>query len=78
MSTPSSQSLPAPLPKTALHIPSPVIVASTSSSSVPPLSLLRKYYASLGYRVHSGLQFGTSLVLYADDPSKVRKRVEPW
>lgn len=36
-----------------------------------PASLLRSYYSSLGYRVHSGLQFGVDLVLYADDPSRV-------
>ena len=33
--------------------------------------LVRRYYEGQGYRVHSGLQFGCELVLYADDPSKV-------
>jgi hypothetical protein len=32
---------------------------------------VRTYYEGLGYRVHSGFQFGCELVLYADDPSKV-------
>ncbi|GMH66436.1 hypothetical protein TrLO_g10116 [Triparma laevis f. longispina] len=45
---------------------------STSPPKPPtPLSLLRSHYSSLGYRVHSGLQFGTDLVLYADSPSLV-------
>lgn len=33
--------------------------------------LVREHYESKGYRVHSGLQFGCELVLYADDPSRV-------
>lgn len=33
--------------------------------------IVREHYESKGYRVHSGLQFGCELVLYADDPSKV-------
>ena len=32
---------------------------------------LRKHFETKGYRVHSGLQFGCELVLYADDPSRV-------
>ena len=32
---------------------------------------MREHYEEKGYRVHSGLQFGCELVLYADDPSKV-------
>lgn len=35
------------------------------------VQIVRRYYESKGYRVHSGLQFGCELVLYADDPSKV-------
>ena len=33
--------------------------------------IVRKHYEEKGYRVHSGLQFGCELVLYADDPGKV-------
>jgi len=33
--------------------------------------VVRQHYEDKGYRVHSGLQFGCELVLYADDPSKV-------
>lgn len=35
------------------------------------IQLVRQHYTKKGYRVHSGLQFGCELVLYADDPSKV-------
>ncbi|KAL7562294.1 hypothetical protein ACA910_014513 [Epithemia clementina (nom. ined.)] len=35
------------------------------------VQFVRKFYEAKGYRVHSGLQFGCELVLYADDPSKV-------
>ena len=35
------------------------------------ISDARAHYSSLGYRVHSGLQFGCELVLYADDPELV-------
>ncbi len=34
-------------------------------------SLVREFYTKKGYRVHSGLQFGCELVLYADIPSRV-------
>lgn len=33
--------------------------------------IVRRHFERKGYRVHSGLQFGCELVLYADDPSKV-------
>lgn len=33
--------------------------------------IARAHYERKGYRVHSGLQFGCELVLYADDPSRV-------
>jgi tRNA splicing endonuclease len=33
--------------------------------------IVRRYFEKKGYRVHSGLQFGCELVLYADDPAKV-------
>ncbi len=35
------------------------------------ISIARKHFMKKGYRVHSGLQFGCELVLYADLPSKV-------
>lgn len=35
------------------------------------IEIVRRYYEKKGYRVHSGLQFGCELVLYADDPSLV-------
>jgi tRNA-intron lyase len=33
--------------------------------------VVRRHFEQKGYRVHSGLQFGCELVLYADDPSRV-------
>lgn len=35
------------------------------------IAIVRDHYVRKGYRVHSGLQFGCELVLYADDPSRV-------
>lgn len=35
------------------------------------VGIVRRHFERKGYRVHSGLQFGTELVLYADDPSRV-------
>ena len=35
------------------------------------VSIIRRHFEKKGYRVHSGLQFGCELVLYADDPTKV-------
>lgn len=35
------------------------------------ISIARTHFTNKGYRVHSGLQFGCELVLYADDPSRV-------
>mmetsp|Transcript_16474 Transcript_16474/g.24666 ORF Transcript_16474/g.24666 Transcript_16474/m.24666 type:complete len:159 (+) Transcript_16474:32-508(+) len=35
------------------------------------VSIARKHFVRKGYRVHSGLQFGCELVLYADLPSRV-------
>lgn len=32
---------------------------------------VRRHYEALGYRVHSGLQFGVDFVLYADSPEAV-------
>lgn len=35
------------------------------------IAIVRKHFERKGYRVHSGLQFGCELVLYADDPNRV-------
>jgi tRNA splicing endonuclease len=35
------------------------------------IQIVREHFQRKGYRVHSGLQFGCELVLYADDPSRV-------
>jgi tRNA intron endonuclease, catalytic C-terminal domain len=35
------------------------------------IAKVRMHFQKKGYRVHSGLQFGCELVLYADDPSRV-------
>eukprot|EP00986_Skeletonema_menzelii_P012012 scaffold6394_cov155-Skeletonema_menzelii.AAC.3 len=35
------------------------------------ISITRTHFTNKGYRVHSGLQFGCELVLYADDPGRV-------
>mmetsp|Transcript_52398 Transcript_52398/g.157229 ORF Transcript_52398/g.157229 Transcript_52398/m.157229 type:complete len:212 (-) Transcript_52398:20-655(-) len=35
------------------------------------IAFARAHYERKGYRVHSGLQFGCEIVLYADDPSSV-------
>eukprot|EP00934_Nitzschia_sp_Nitz4_P008019 Nitzschia sp. Nitz4//scaffold189_size62959//59156//59602//NITZ4_006318-RA/size62959-snap-gene-0.5-mRNA-1//1//CDS//3329539926//8009//frame0 len=35
------------------------------------VGFVRRHYEKKGYRVHSGLQFGCELVLYADDPQRV-------
>ena len=36
-----------------------------------PIAVARHHFQQKGYRVHSGLQFGCELVLYADDPGRV-------
>ena len=35
------------------------------------VQIVRRHFERKGYRVHSGLQFGCELVLYADDPGRV-------
>jgi tRNA splicing endonuclease len=35
------------------------------------VALVKRHYQGKGYRVHSGLQFGSELVLYADRPDLV-------
>jgi len=50
---------------------------SSADSKVSTLSfeerirIVRDHFERKGYRVHSGLQFGCELVLYADDPDRV-------
>jgi hypothetical protein len=46
-------------------------VAGLMSLSSLAHSIVREHYQSLGYRVHSGLQYGTEFVLYAANPTKV-------
>mmetsp|Transcript_18078 Transcript_18078/g.30819 ORF Transcript_18078/g.30819 Transcript_18078/m.30819 type:complete len:138 (-) Transcript_18078:314-727(-) len=52
-------------------------MSSSSSRRLDSLSweervqILREHFQLKGYRVHSGLQFGCELVLYADEPGKV-------
>jgi tRNA splicing endonuclease len=45
--------------------------SSPSSAWEDRIQIVRRHFQAKGYRVHSGLQFGCELVLYADDPSKV-------
>jgi len=35
------------------------------------INIVRHHFSNKGYRVHSGLQFGCELVLYADNPGRV-------
>lgn len=35
------------------------------------VAIVRRHFEAKNYRVHSGLQFGGELVLYADSPGKV-------
>ena len=42
-----------------------------SLSHEDQILILRKHFEDKGYRVHSGLQFGCELVLYADAPDLV-------
>mmetsp|Transcript_18158 Transcript_18158/g.36562 ORF Transcript_18158/g.36562 Transcript_18158/m.36562 type:complete len:212 (-) Transcript_18158:206-841(-) len=53
---------------------SPPTVAATAAAARSHEELIshaRTYYTHLGYRVHSGLQFGCELVLYSDNPEYV-------
>mmetsp|Transcript_17265 Transcript_17265/g.37437 ORF Transcript_17265/g.37437 Transcript_17265/m.37437 type:complete len:212 (+) Transcript_17265:142-777(+) len=45
--------------------------AAAARSHEELISHARTYYTHLGYRVHSGLQFGCELVLYSDNPEYV-------
>lgn len=46
-------------------------VADASKDWEERVLIVRRHFECKGYRVHSGLQFGCELVLYADDPSRV-------
>ena len=50
---------------------SSAIPSLSSLSEEERINIVRQHFCRKGYRVHSGLQFGTELVLYADDPAKV-------
>lgn len=43
----------------------------TPSSWEERILIARRHFEKKGYRVHSGLQFGCELVLYADIPQRV-------
>jgi hypothetical protein len=56
----------------------PTADTDSVTAHVPPsvawetrIQIVRRHFEAKGYRVHSGLQFGCELVLYADDPSRV-------
>mmetsp|Transcript_675 Transcript_675/g.1073 ORF Transcript_675/g.1073 Transcript_675/m.1073 type:complete len:157 (+) Transcript_675:525-995(+) len=57
------------------NIPSPDINELNDESDAVAyeklINVVRKHFEQKGYRVHSGLQFGCELVLYADDPGNV-------
>jgi tRNA splicing endonuclease len=44
---------------------------STRDEWEEKVKIVRTHFEQKGYRVHSGLQFGCELVLYADDPQRV-------
>lgn len=44
---------------------------STRDEWEEKVKIVRVHFEQKGYRVHSGLQFGCELVLYADDPQRV-------
>mmetsp|Transcript_50 Transcript_50/g.65 ORF Transcript_50/g.65 Transcript_50/m.65 type:complete len:135 (-) Transcript_50:229-633(-) len=45
--------------------------AETCDENEKRIAIVRRHFERKGYRVHSGLQFGCELVLYADDPNRV-------
>ena len=47
------------------------MASSTSLTHEERIAIVRLHYEGKGYRVHSGLQFGCELVLYADSPDRV-------
>lgn len=48
-----------------------VIKESLPLSHEDRAAIARQHFSRKGYRVHSGLQFGCELVLYADSPGRV-------
>lgn len=54
------------------YLPHNVLVKSLSQlSDEERNAIARRHFERKGYRVHSGLQFGCELVLYADTPERV-------
>ena len=49
----------------------PVRFIEAMDSWEEKINIVKEHFAKKGYRIHSGLQLGCELVLYADDPSKV-------
>ena len=77
---PGPGSDPGPESKREVAADSTATSMSSAASLEPPAAkdattaaadMVRAQYEQRGYRVHSGLQFGTQYVLYADDPEKV-------
>ncbi len=60
-------------PSTSLNSGNPAVARKSIDffNSEERIAIVRDHYVGKGYRVHSGLQFGCELVLYADDPSRV-------
>jgi hypothetical protein len=60
-------------PNTSLNSGNPAATRKSIDffNSEERIAIVRDHYVRKGYRVHSGLQFGCELVLYADDPSRV-------
>ena len=77
-SSPSSQLSPPSITTTSAPITTASIVPPNDSNDSVDCSgskiwedkvtIVRKFYETKGYRVHSGLQFGCELVLYVDSP----------
>ena len=77
-SSPSSQLSPPSITTTSAPITTASIVPPNDSNDSVDCSgskiwedkvtIVRKFYETRGYRVHSGLQFGCELVLYVDSP----------
>lgn len=58
-----------PTSRNELHVtPSPPLDMNSIDDRI---TIVRNHFEKKGYRVHSGLQFGCELVLYADDPDRV-------
>ena len=62
---------PPPQPSTSCPGSSPTAPTAVARKHEELIADARDHYTNLGYRVHSGLQFGCELVLYADHPQFV-------